>query len=84
MRGRPKGSIKPKMMTDALVLALNRYAEGTKKKQLILVADALVQKAREGDIQAIREVYDRTEGRVPQGIQADLNHSGAITLGWEK
>ncbi len=63
------------MMTDALILALHRYAgEGAKKrKRLYDVAEMLVQKATEGDVKAIEIVFDRTDGRVAQAIELALN-----------
>lgn len=33
-----------------------------------MVAKALLDKAAEGDVQAIKEVGDRLDGKVPQGI----------------
>lgn len=69
--GRPKGSTggKHKMMSEALILALNREAEnakGKRTKRLTVIADQLVEKAMEGDVQAIREVFDRVEGKPAQ------------------
>ncbi len=32
------------------------------------IAEALVDKARSGDVQAIKEVADRLDGKVPQGL----------------
>lgn len=62
------------IMTDALMLALNRVADdvldddGKPTKQLARIAKKLVEKAAEGDTQAIREVFDRTEGKAAQAI----------------
>ena len=73
---RPKGS-KTKIMTDALVLALSREAQasdGTPTKRLNLIAEKLVKQAESGDIQAIKEVFDRVEGKAQQAIE----HSGAV------
>lgn len=41
---------------------------GTKLRE---VADALVTKAIQGDVQAIREVADRLDGKVPQAISGE-------------
>jgi hypothetical protein len=43
------------------------------------VADALVTKAMEGDVPAIRELADRTDGKVPQAVQADVK--GTVSVG---
>lgn len=58
-------------MTDALMIALHREvesSEGKKTKRLSLIADQLAAKAAEGDIQAIKEIFDRTEGKAAQAI----------------
>lgn len=82
--GNPNGARGRKIMSDALALALNRAAdeelarkiagedEDPKKiKRLHVIADQLVRKAQEGDITAIREVFDRTEGKAVQAIAGD-------------
>ncbi len=64
-----KGSKPDKLMADALRVALHREAldaDGKPTKRLYLIADRLVQKAVDGDIAAIREVFDRIDGRVVQ------------------
>lgn len=43
------------------------------------VADALVEKAIGGDVQAIKEVADRLDGKVPQAVVGD-DDSDPITL----
>lgn len=40
---------------------------GTNREKLLEIADALVTKAMTGDVPAIREIADRTDGKVPQG-----------------
>lgn len=49
------------------------YEAGTDREQLLEVAQALVDKAKAGDVPAIKELADRTDGRVPQAVE----HSGA-------
>lgn len=58
-------------MRDALVFALHREAvnaDGEPTKKLYLVADQLVTKAMNGDVPAIKEIFDRVEGKAPQPI----------------
>lgn len=53
------------------MLALHREAsnsDGKPTKQLNLIADQLVKRALEGDVVAIREVFDRAEGKVPTPV----------------
>ena len=45
---------------------------GTNREKLLEIADALVAKAMSGDVPAIKEIADRIDGKVPQGV----NHSG--------
>jgi hypothetical protein len=42
---------------------------GDDNKALRLVAQALIAKAAEGDVPAIKEIADRLDGKVPQGIE---------------
>ena len=53
-------------MRDAIILALKREAEdgeGVLTKKLHLIAGRLVEKALAGDIQAIKEINDRVDGK---------------------
>lgn len=67
MAGRPP---KEKSFANMLNIAINEASEngGTKLRD---VADALVKEAIAGNIQAIKEVADRLDGKVPQGISGD-------------
>jgi len=47
---------------------LLRDADGKPIMRLRAVADALVLKAMSGDVAAIKEVADRLDGKVPQGL----------------
>ncbi len=64
-----KGRKPDKLMRDALILALMREAgdgESDAIKKLHVIAAKLVEKAMAGDIQAIKEVCDRVDGRPTQ------------------
>ncbi|MBI3678093.1 MAG: hypothetical protein HY243_15905 [Proteobacteria bacterium] len=67
-------SAKPdKVMRDAILFALNREAEdasGAPATKLSLIADRLVDKAVDGDMAAIKEVLDRTDGKTVQSVDA--------------
>lgn len=56
-----------------LRIAINEASEdgGTRLRQ---VADALVLKAVSGDVQAIKEIADRLDGKVPQAVVGDDEH----------
>lgn len=49
-------------------------AHGEGGTKLRAVAEALVSKAMTGDVAAIREIADRLDGKVPQGLE----HTGHI------
>jgi hypothetical protein len=64
-----KGGKPDKVMRDALLLELNQEAKqagGKVTKRLRLVARKLVDRAEQGDVPAIKEIFDRVDGRVPQ------------------
>lgn len=69
-----KGGKPDKLMRDALMLALNREAkdaDGKKTKKLNIIASKLVDLAMAGDIQAIKEVSDRVDGKPAQALVGD-------------
>ena len=75
MAGRPP---KEKSFANMLRIAIAEAGEGGNTK-LREVADALVTKAIAGDVQAIKEVADRLDGKVPQAIVGDDEHD-AVSL----
>jgi hypothetical protein len=72
---------KPRIITQKLIARL-QDAEGAALDRLI---GALIARAQEGDIPAIREVFDRVEGKAPQPIDGD-GEGGPIqlTVTWKK
>ena len=58
-------------------------AAGDDKKALRDIADALIAKAKEGDVSAIKEVGDRLDGKVPQVIGGD-SELGPVMVTWQK
>ena len=51
-----------------LNIAIKEAIADSDKTKLRAVADALVEQAMSGDVQAIKEVADRLDGKVPQGV----------------
>jgi hypothetical protein len=86
-----KGGKPDKLMRDAIMVALNREVDraGQKTKKLYLIADALVDLAVDGDMQAVKEVNDRVDGKSAQpiehgvgdGLEALLDHLSGKTSG---
>ena len=67
--GNPNGRPKSRPFKDALERALS--AAGADKDLLDNVAAALVSKASEGDVPAIKEIADRLDGKVTQPLSGD-------------
>ena len=73
-KGRPKGS---RSLSTKLREALLQYERKTGQSyQDLLIQSLLNQAITKGDVRAIREVFDRIDGKVTQGL--DL--SGSIDL----
>ena len=65
---RTPGRDRDKMLRDALLVSLNRKAgKDLKTKRLQMVADALVDAAIKGEVTALREVFDRVDGKFSRG-----------------
>ena len=81
---RPRGGKPDKLIRDALILALNREAQdehGRKTKRLHIIADQLVRLACEGDMEAIKEIADRVDGR-PVAQSPERGEGGHLTISW--
>ncbi|PDT47320.1 hypothetical protein CO661_14150 [Sinorhizobium fredii] len=63
------GRKQEKPFRDALRMEL--AAAGEDNKALRKIARALIEKAEAGDMQAIKELADRTDGKVPQALIGD-------------
>ena len=75
------------VMTDALMKALHEevsIVEGGKKKtkRLALIATKLAKKAQEGDVQAIKEIFDRTQGKAMQAMEHSGPEGGPMETKW--
>lgn len=80
-----KNRTSPKEFANALRLAI-KDTDGDKLK-LRLVAEALIEKALEGDVPAIREIADRLDGKVPQGVAVDGDGEGGpveLVVRWSR
>jgi hypothetical protein len=64
--GNPSGRRKDKKARDALVLKL--LEAGEDMPRLRKVWAAILDKAEQGDVTAAKEIFDRLDGKVPQGI----------------
>ena len=66
--GRPPSR---KCLSDALRLALEAKQPGTDERKVRVIAEKLVDKAINGDLEAIKIVFDRVEGKAPQPLVGD-------------
>ena len=80
--GNPNGRPKSKPFKEAIQRALAEA--GDDKTALQAVATALVGKAMLGDVPAIKEIADRLDGKVPQGVIGGDEGDPAITVTWQK
>lgn len=64
--GNPGGRPKTKPFKEAIRRAVEAAGDDTGK--LDMLALALYSKALEGDVSALKEIADRLDGKVPQGI----------------
>jgi hypothetical protein len=72
--GRPKGS---RPVTQQLIAALNEnQGDATKLRRVV---NALIGRACEGDVQAIKEILDRVDGKVPQPL-AGADGEGPVSV----
>jgi hypothetical protein len=88
--GNPDGRAAEKPMRDAIELELAQEqdakdfdGEVRKLRRLRLVARALVNKAVDGDVTAIKDVIDRMDGKPPQqinGAAPDGAHNFIVRL----
>jgi ribosomal protein L17 len=72
------GRRQEKPFADALRMEI--AAAGEDRKALRIVAQKLIAKAQDGDMQAIRELADRTDGKAVQQVEANVNltHEDAL------
>ena len=65
--GNPNGARKPRAFAEELRMAL-KATDAADRDGLRRIAEALIAKAEEGDVSAIREVADRIDGKVAQAV----------------
>ena len=75
--GAPQGNnnaAKAKIWSDAIRKVV------VQKQALDQLALALVEKALSGDLQALKELGDRLEGKPIQAVEQKTEHSGEVTV----
>jgi hypothetical protein len=82
----PDGGTTAGLMRAALMRALRRQiedADGRMVDQLQLIANKLADKAEDGDMSAIKEVFDRMDGKSSQGTTAADEGPKLVTIRWK-
>ena len=77
-KGRPPAG---KALTDRLRMLLHRKTKDGRMYSEVLV-EKVVTSAVEGDITAMREIFDRTEGKPAQTIQGNADKPLQVTIVW--
>jgi hypothetical protein len=77
------GSKREKLVRDALMLAVSRVQEGDPqgRRKLALAAQAIVEKAVDGDLGAFKEIADRLDGKPVQQTEISGPDGEAIPIG---
>jgi len=79
MAGAPIGN-KNATKNKPWINALNRAIAQRDADDLRKIADKLISLAMEGDLNAIKELGDRLDGKATQGIDADINIVGNLAV----
>lgn len=88
--GRPKGSLNAKTILEKILASKSEgpdpfaadpeKAKKVKLSQKQLIMYQLVAKARQGDMAAIKEILDRTEGKALQAVQHEYPEGTEINV----
>ena len=78
MAGAPEGNTNSNSDNRLWANTIRRAVLQSDAERLRKIAEALLDKAAEGDISAIKEMGDRLDGKSVQKTDTDLNVSGAL------
>lgn len=81
-RKTPSAGSKPdKLWRDALMVAIKRAGDDDPRPYIARIAERCVQMAAAGDMQAIKEIGDRVDGKAAQSVTVDgTAEGGAISM----
>lgn len=75
----------PKPITHALLVALAATAPGAEQSNLSRIVDNLIAKAIDGDLAAIREIFDRIDGKASAAAApASAEPPRKVSLAWKE
>lgn len=78
MAGAPEGNTNSSKNNRLWAETIRRAVVQSDGKRLRKIAEALLDKAAEGDIAAIKELGDRLDGKSTQAIEQNTKHSGVV------
>jgi hypothetical protein len=78
--GNPGGRPKGRSLTALLRERLDEIDEATGKSIAQLIVEGWVNAARDGNVPAIKEALDRTEGKVPDKLETKNDTNVSISL----
>ena len=73
--GKPKGA---RHMTTKLIEAITKVCDGDEGPEDVAILRKLVQKAKEGDMQAMKLIFNYVDGMPMQGIELTGKDGGSI------
>lgn len=75
-KGRPKGAMS---FTNKVKEAINQIAKGNKKPESKLIIEAMLKKAKAGDPQILKLIWNYLDGLPTQRIEAEITGSLSLT-----
>lgn len=82
MTGKPRGPKSDKLWAEAVRMAVLREETcgDEKRKRLSIIADKVATLAMDGDLQAIKEIGDRLDGRPKQASEITGAEGGPVQV----
>ena len=80
MAGAPEGNTNSSKNNRLWAETIRRAVVQADPERLRRIAESLLIKAEEGDMQAIKELGDRLDGKPNQAIEQKTEHSGTISI----
>lgn len=75
-----RGPSRPDIFTQALISQLHEVDKKTSKEKIHVLCDQLIKQGMAGEVNAIKEVIDRVQGKASQSIDLNANLSGAVAI----
>lgn len=80
----PGGRPKQKIWRDAIMAATQRNPTGEpNKRDLDAIVEALIIAAKAGDMEAIKEIGNRIDGKAHQSVDVEANLTGELSVKWK-